>query len=741
MTAARLCIIGDVAGQSDYHLGDEAMLEANLARFRQLLPGIRFTVFSRDPAWTSVRYGVDSVRTPTIRRGVTAEVIEALRQADGLVISGGGNISGTWPEKVDERIALLTIARDLGRPVVVVGQTLGPTLSLDQSARLAHVLPWAGWVGVRDEESGAVARSLGVPPARVHRQLDDAFFLEPQPVINGRAEHLRRESRPLVLVTLDASFGAAGHREALRAIASQLDGVADSLGAALWFVPHVGGTAVPDTHCDLVAGRVLAACLRTPLHLLDLWQPREVRWLVAQAAMVISTRYHPIVFATAAGTPALALHQDEYTRIKLRGALASVGLEGWCLSTADAARGALLPLAVELWRERQAVRASLDAFPAAAWPREAHRWTEICDALHLSPAASPQCGLAVPAAPSAGAPPARSLSPLVTTKERGLVFDSLSEDQWQQFDKDGYLLLGRVLDDERLTALRGRIDDIMLGTVDYPTLQRQIDTGGRYEELADPVAGPGEVTLSYRKLQGLEADPLVLALITRDLFREACARIYGRHASISIFRAMLMNKPAGKGTHLPWHQDAGDVWKLDRDPVLTSWIALDPATRQNGCLQVIPGSHRLGLLSRNGSTVSEAHARQYCPEEQIVHLEIAAGEAILLHNWMLHRSGTNSTNGPRRALSACYMDGRTLNTVSGTRFPVVFGRHEEVETALPFVNSLRAESRRFQEMAAESERYAKSLLADNEQRELMRSEAERYARSLEGELVRIRQAS
>ena len=68
MTAARLCIIGDVAGQSDYHLGDEAMLEANLARFRQLLPGIRFTVFSRDPAWTSVRYGVDSVRTPTIRR-------------------------------------------------------------------------------------------------------------------------------------------------------------------------------------------------------------------------------------------------------------------------------------------------------------------------------------------------------------------------------------------------------------------------------------------------------------------------------------------------------------------------------------------------------------------------------------------------------------------------------------------------------------------------------------------------
>ena len=710
------------------------MLEANLAAFRQLLPGIRFTVFSRDPAWTSVRYRVDAVRTPTPGRGLTGEVVEALRQADGLVISGGGNISASWPEKVDERIALLRAARDLARPAVVVGQTLGPALSVDQAARLAHVLPWAGWVGVRDDESGAVARSLGVPVDRVHRQLDDAFFLEAQAVTNGRAEELRRESRPLVLVTLDASFGAAARREALGAIASQLDGLAESLGAALWFVPHVGGAAVPDTHCDLVAGRALAACLRTPLRLLDLWQPREVRWLVAQAAMVVSTRYHPIVFATAAATPALALHQDEYTRIKLRGALASAGLEGWCLSIGDAARGALLPLAAELWREREAVRASLDTLRVDAWTREVRRWSEILHALHLTPTASPRC--AVPARESPSSP---SISPSSITRERGAVSDILTDDQWQQFDRDGYLLLGRVLDDDQLTALRGRIDDIMLGRVDYPTLQRQIDTGGRYEELADPVAGPGEVTLGYRKVQGLEADPLVLDLIRRDLFREACARIYGRHASISIFRAMLMNKPAGKGTHLPWHQDAGGVWKLDRDPVLTSWIALDAATRRNGCLQVIPGSHRLGLLSSSGSTLTEAHAQRYCPEEKIVHLEIAAGEAVLLHNWMLHRSGINSTDGPRRALSACYMDGRTLNTVSGIRFPIVFGQHEEVEAALPFLQALKAESCRFREMAIESERYAKSLLADNEQRELMRSEAERYARSLEGELVRIRQ--
>jgi polysaccharide pyruvyl transferase WcaK-like protein len=726
---AHLCVVADVAGQADYHLGDEAMLEANLSMFRQLLPRIRFTVFSRDPAWTSVHYGVDAVRTPQFPQGVTEEVVRALRDADGLVVSGGGNLCGTWPEKIRERVALIETARDLGRPVVVLGQTIGPVLNDDQAALLAGVLPWARWVGVRDDASGVLAQTLGVPADRIHRQLDDAFFLAPQAVDDGRANELRRESRPLILVTLDASFGTEARWQTLHAIASQLDALAESLNAALVFVPHVGGADVPAVHSDVVAGRALGDCLRTPLRILDLWQPREVRWLVAQAAMVVSTRYHPLVFATAARIPALGIHQDDYTRIKLRGAMACAGLEGWCLSAADAERGALLPLAVELWHQRQTVQARLARVHVDAWPCERHRWNGICRALELTPRAALPRGDAAPCFPQ---------TRTTTHEGGGAVPDILTDDQWQQFEKDGYLLLGRVLDDSQLTALRTRIDDVMLGRVRYPSLQMQLDTGGRYEDLPDPQAGHTEATLAYRKVQGLEGDPLVLDLIRHDLFREICARIYGKHASISIFRAMLMNKPAGKGTYLPWHQDAGDVWKLDRDPIVTSWIALDPATRMNGCLQVIPGSHRLGLLSKNGSTISEAHAKEYCPDDAIVHLEVGAGEAVVLHNWMLHRSGINGTEIPRRALSACYMDGRTLNTVSGTRFPIVFGEHEEVETALPFVRAIKDERRRHAEMAAESERYAKSLLADNDQRELMRGEAERYARSLEEELARIR---
>lgn len=58
---------------------------------------------------------------------------------------------------------------------------------------------------------------------------------------------------------------------------------------------------------------------------------------------------------------------------------------------------------------------------------------------------------------------------------------------------------------------------------------------------------------------------------------------------------MFMNKPAGKGTALPWHQDR---WQhLDIDPLLTVYTALDPATAANGCVKVVPKSHKLGILN------------------------------------------------------------------------------------------------------------------------------------------------
>ena len=135
---------------------------------------------------------------------------------------------------------------------------------------------------------------------------------------------------------------------------------------------------------------------------------------------------------------------------------------------------------------------------------------------------------------------------------------------------------------------------------------------------------------------------------------------------------MFMNKPAGRGTVLPWHQDR---WRdLDRDPEVTIWTALDPATRENGCVKVIPGSHKRLLNPDHPSGfLTEELAAEHC-QSNIMHLELAPGEVVLLHNWLLHASDRNQSDGSRRAFSVCYMDAATHHTDGRPiAYPVVFG--------------------------------------------------------------------
>lgn len=238
----------------------------------------------------------------------------------------------------------------------------------------------------------------------------------------------------------------------------------------------------------------------------------------------------------------------------------------------------------------------------------------------------------------------------------------------ETFMTQGYLRLGKILSAAELAGLQRRIDDIMLGRVRYEHMRLQRfdrDTGQLRRTLGNQVA-----TLSYRRIDDLEQDPLFLAYIQQPPFAQIARRYVG--AEVSVFRAMLMNKPAHWDQTLAWHQDVGAGWGIDTNPIVTVWTALDAATAGNGCMQIVPGSHRQGVINERHFLSEEQQARCARPED-IVDLEAAAGEAILLHNLLLHRSGTNPTPTPRRAFSVTYIDAATRTLDTGQTFPVVFG--------------------------------------------------------------------
>lgn len=229
-----------------------------------------------------------------------------------------------------------------------------------------------------------------------------------------------------------------------------------------------------------------------------------------------------------------------------------------------------------------------------------------------------------------------------------------------EFEERGYARLGRLMSDDALASLRSRADDLMLGRVTYPGLFFQLDTeSGRYEDLAfgRGYEGPSP---NYRKIEKLEKDPLFLAWLRNPVFERIARRLLGER--VVLYRAVLMNKPGAGGTVLPWHQDGGRFWGLDRDPILQIWTALDDAPAEAGAVEVIPGSHRQGLATPLGGVIPEPIVRARRAEEQSLPLPARAGEAMLLHNHVWHRSLVNRTGKPRRAFSVCYMSGETKCT-------------------------------------------------------------------------------
>lgn len=167
-------------------------------------------------------------------------------------------------------------------------------------------------------------------------------------------------------------------------------------------------------------------------------------------------------------------------------------------------------------------------------------------------------------------------------------------------------------------------------------------------------AGP---SLAYRKIEKLELDPVFHEVIENALFGRLAHAVLG--PAVALCRAVLFTKPAQGGTLLPWHQDAGSFWGLSKNPVLQLWVALDDVPEASGAVELIPRSHLAGLATPLGGVIPDDVAARLGPKAPSIKVPARAGEAMLLHNLVWHRSGLNATGRPRRALTVCFIDGET----------------------------------------------------------------------------------
>lgn len=223
------------------------------------------------------------------------------------------------------------------------------------------------------------------------------------------------------------------------------------------------------------------------------------------------------------------------------------------------------------------------------------------------------------------------------------------------FAAHGFAQLGPVLAEAAAVELANCAEAMMSGDAAHPGVFYQHDSPtGQYEDLRFNAGWVGPST-RYRKLERVELAPPFAAWIQNALFERIARSVLGD--DVRLYRCVLWNKAPQTGMAVPWHQDDGKFWGLDRPPVLQIWSALDDAPPQAGCLEVVPGSHQRGLASPEGGTVAEASL--IASDLQSTLLPARRGECILIHNHVWHRTGGNRTCAPRRAVTVSFVSGDT----------------------------------------------------------------------------------
>ena len=219
----------------------------------------------------------------------------------------------------------------------------------------------------------------------------------------------------------------------------------------------------------------------------------------------------------------------------------------------------------------------------------------------------------------------------------------LSDEQVAFYHENGYVSGVRILSDRQLDQLREELAVLCDPHHDGRELWHEYHTN----ESTDPDH------VLFHALGAWRVSPGFHDLLWHKAFRVPASQLLG--GSVRFWHDQLFCKPARHGGVVAWHQDYSYWTRTQPMAHLTCWIGLDDSTKDNGCLQYIPGSHRWDLLPITGLAGDMDAIQEVLSPEQWeqfqnpVAIELKAGEASFHHPLMVHGSYENRTDGPRRA--------------------------------------------------------------------------------------------
>ncbi|MEO5916419.1 MAG: phytanoyl-CoA dioxygenase family protein [Luteolibacter sp.] len=228
----------------------------------------------------------------------------------------------------------------------------------------------------------------------------------------------------------------------------------------------------------------------------------------------------------------------------------------------------------------------------------------------------------------------------------------LSDAHRNQFERDGFCVLERVIPPEDLAML----DDSCQSYLDEHT--------ELMERVQAKVLGLSHQGRRYFLPTRHDAE----AAMEKFLFGEPMAEIVGGllGGDAYLFLQLFIVKSSRTGMPFGWHQDSGYLMGQPHEPYISLWCALDDATADNGALHVLPWSQTgTREIAPHHKDKASGDLVGYAGEDPGIIVPVPRGSIVALSSTLFHRSGHNVTEHPRRAFLVSYSPHPVANSQGG----------------------------------------------------------------------------
>ncbi len=264
----------------------------------------------------------------------------------------------------------------------------------------------------------------------------------------------------------------------------------------------------------------------------------------------------------------------------------------------------------------------------------------------------------------------------------------ITQQQIDYFADNGYLRYGPVLDTAEVEELRTALDNVIaIESAGGDDSEVEFQFGHRRGAPMDTTAQEERPRVLTQYVNMFKREPSYEQLLHHPVISGvACALL--NSPRVRLWHDQVISKPPGDNGHFRYHQDFY-LWPLDEPRIVTCWLALDDVTPENGCMHVVPGSHkdpRFGLESYAAElaarAAAEAEGREaeetvrqkmaYEPAEIGKPVELKAGECMFHHCLNFHATPANVTNRQRRAHVIIFMaDGVKVKIDQAPNHPLI----------------------------------------------------------------------